>query len=75
MTDQIKCEIWLAMNHCGDWIVTKDDDALDKLSEEEGLGDATRVVKLTVFMKKPHVAEGIVSVADDVGEQIEAKAE
>jgi hypothetical protein len=63
----IDCEVYLAMNEDGGWIVTNDEsDALTQLSENEG-GYQARVVKVTVKMTPPKMTEATVTIADDAG--------
>lgn len=63
----IDCEIYLAMNEDGDWIVTDEEtEALNVLSDARG-GSLARVVKVTVKMTPPVMAEATVTVPDDVG--------
>jgi hypothetical protein len=63
----IDCEIWLAMNEDGDWIVATDEsEALTKLGEDCG-GYQARVVKITVKMTPPAMPETTVTIGDDVG--------
>lgn len=75
MTDKVTCELWLAMNEDGDWVVTADDgEALTKLGEDCG-GYAARVIKLTVKMTPPAITEHEVDVPDDAGETKEVETE
>ena len=68
MTKLIDCELWLAMNEDGDWIVTNDEgEALERLAEDAG-GYQARVVKVTVKMSPPAMAEATVTIPDDAGE-------
>jgi hypothetical protein len=70
MNDQkkIDCEIYIAMNDDGGWIVTTDDSqALSTLAENEG-GWLARVVKVTVKMTPPVMAEATADVPDEAGE-------
>lgn len=68
MTEPVECEIWIAMNEEGGWIVCKDEsDALQMLNEDEG-GWHARVVKLTVKMTPPQAQEITVTVPDTAGE-------
>jgi hypothetical protein len=63
----IDCEIYLAMNEDGGWIVTNDEsDALTQLSENEG-GYQARVVKVTVKMTPPKMTEATVTAGADAG--------
>jgi hypothetical protein len=74
MTDKKTCEIFIAMNEDGDWIVETDEsDALSKLAEDAG-GYHARVVKLTVKMTPPKMTEATVDVPDEAGQAVEAKA-
>lgn len=62
------CEIFIAMNEDGDWIVTDEEStALEKLAEDQG-GYHARVVKLTVKMSPPVMTEAEVEVSDEAGE-------
>jgi hypothetical protein len=68
------CEIFIAMNEDGDWIVETDEsDALNKLSEDAG-GYHARVVKLTVTMSPPKMTEAKVVVPDEAGQSLEMNA-
>jgi hypothetical protein len=68
MTKLIDCELWLAMNEDGDWIVTgNEDEALERLAEDAG-GYQARVVKITVKMSPPAMAETTVTIPDEAGE-------
>ena len=68
MTEPVECEIWLAMNEDGDWIVTCDEaDALNELGAQQG-GNIGRVVKLVVKMTPPQAQEITVTVPDTAGE-------
>lgn len=70
MTDTrttIDCEIFIAMNEDGGWVVVTDEsDALGELSSAEG-GNLGRVVKVTVRMSPPVMQEATVTVADETG--------
>ena len=53
MTGKVKCEIWIAMNEDGDWVVVQDEsEALSQLAEQVG-GYYARVAKVTVHMAPP----------------------
>jgi hypothetical protein len=72
---KIDCEIYIAMNEDGGWIVTSDDsEALSTLAENEG-GWLARVVKVTVKMTPPVIAEATVDVPDEAGETKEIETE
>mgnify|MGYP001609688571 CR=1 FL=1 len=67
ITEPVDCEIWIAMNEDGGWVVTNDEgDALTKLGEDEG-GYAGRVVKVTVKMTRPVIDEATVTIPDTAG--------
>jgi hypothetical protein len=69
------CEIRIAMNEDGDWVVcTADDNALDQLSGEVG-GFMARVVAITVRMSPPVMSEASVTIPDEAGEAITIAAE
>jgi hypothetical protein len=69
------CEIYLAMNEDGDWIVETDEsDALSKLADDVG-GYHGRVVKIIVKMSPPVMTEAEVTVPDEAGEIVEAELE
>lgn len=75
MTGKVECEIAIAMNEDGDWVVCKwEDDAIDLLNEEVG-GAAARIVKVTVVMLPPVVPAARVNVGDAAGETVEVTAE
>ena len=68
------CEIFLAMNEDGGWVVVTDEsEALSKLAENEG-GYHARVVKVTVKMAPPVMTEAEVEVANEAGSTVEASA-
>jgi hypothetical protein len=73
---KVTCEIFLAMNEDGDWIVETDEsEALSKLAEDQG-GYHARVVKIAVKMTPPMMTAASVDVPDEVSEttRIEAAA-
>jgi hypothetical protein len=75
MTDKKTCEIYVAMNEDGDWIVETDEsEALSKLAEDCG-GYHARVVKLTVKMAPPKMAEAVVEVPDEAGQTVGIETE
>jgi hypothetical protein len=68
------CEIFIAMNEDGDWVVVTDEsEALSKLAEDEG-GYHARVVKIIVNMAPPVMTEVEVEVANEAGSTVEASA-
>jgi hypothetical protein len=68
---QVTCEIFLAMNEDGDWIVETDEsEALSKLAEDAG-GYQARVIKITVKMSPPVMAEAEVTIPDDDGKVVQ----
>jgi hypothetical protein len=72
---KISCEVFLAINEDGGYVVVKDEsEALEKLAEDEG-GYHARVVKLTIKITPPQMTEAEVEVPDEAGEsKIEADA-
>jgi hypothetical protein len=77
MTDKVKCELWVAINEDGDYVVSNADgaEALSDLLENWG-GNAARVVKLTALIRPPVVEDTAeIDVADDAGERPELAAE
>lgn len=66
--DKVACEIFIAMNEDGGWIVTNDGtEAMSDLVDHEG-GYVCRVVKITVNMTPPVVTEvAAIDVPDDAG--------
>lgn len=65
--EPVECEIYLAMNEDGGWIVTADDsEASEKLAEDEG-GYACKIVKVTVKMTPPVIEEVAVEVPEGAG--------
>jgi len=67
----IDCEIYIAMNEDGDWVVVAADEteALTKLGELGRAGGyQARVVKVTVKMTPPKMAETTVTITDDAGD-------
>jgi hypothetical protein len=76
MTDKVTCEIYIAMNEDGDWVVSTDEsEALTDLTSDAG-GYEARIVKLTVKMAPPVMIEAEVEVPDEAGEtkKIETEA-
>ena len=68
------CEVFIAMNNDGGWIITTDEtEALEKLGEDEGLGYRARVVKLIVKMSPPTMTEVSVNVPDEAGQTVETE--
>jgi hypothetical protein len=68
------CEVFIAMNEDGDWIVETDEsDAMSKLQEDAG-GYHCRIVKLTVKMAPPVMTEAEITVPDEAGQTVEAAA-
>ncbi len=69
MTDQpIECEIWIAMNEDGGYVVVTDEgDALSELGSCEG-GYHARVVKLVVKMSPPKPQQINIDVPETAGE-------
>jgi hypothetical protein len=73
MTEKTTCEIYIAMNEDGGWVVTNDEsEALSKLGEDEG-GSLARVVKVTVKMAPPVMFEATVDVPDEAGQTVETE--
>jgi hypothetical protein len=76
MSDKVQCEIFVAMNEDGDWVVVAEEsEALEKLAGDVG-GYQARVVKVTVKMAPPVLSETEVEVPDEAGkttEQVEAE--
>ena len=67
-------EIFIAMNEDGDFVVVKDEsEALELLASDCG-GYLARVVKITVNMAPPVMAEAKVEVPDEAGETKEIEA-
>jgi hypothetical protein len=77
MTDRVECEIFIAMNEDGGWVVTNEErEALSDLEEVEG-GYRARVIKIIVRMAPPlAMTEAVVDIPDEVGQthKIEATA-
>jgi hypothetical protein len=75
MADKVSCEVFIAMNEEGDWVVTNDEsEALSKLAEEMG-GYHGRVVKVTIRMAPPVMTETECDVPDEAGETKEIETE
>jgi hypothetical protein len=69
----IDCEIRIAMNEDGDWVVcTADDNALEQLANEVG-GALARVVAITVRMSPPVMTEASVTVPDAADSVVTAR--
>lgn len=69
MTDNtlVECEIYVAMNEDGDWIVTSEiDEAINTLGEHAG-GYQVRIVKVIVKMSPPVMTEATVEIPDEAG--------
>lgn len=67
----VTCEIYIAMNEERDWIVCSDEsEALSTLASDCG-GYHARVVKVTVRMSPPVIAEAAVDIPDDAGTKVE----
>jgi hypothetical protein len=69
VTDKVSvdCEVYLAMNEDGDWIVTAEiDEAIQLLADHAG-GYHARVVKVTVKMSAPVMTEATVEIPDEAG--------
>lgn len=79
MRDPVECELWLAMNEEGDWVVTRDgaNEAHEKLNEDVG-GNSCRVARVVVKMSPPVDPEAEdateVEVPDEVAEPATATA-
>jgi hypothetical protein len=75
MTEKKTCEIFLAMNEDGDWIVTDEESAaLEKLAEDQG-GYHARVIKVVIKMSPPAMTEATVDVPDEAGETMPIETE
>jgi hypothetical protein len=67
------CEIFIAINQDGDWIVTDDEtSALETLSLEQG-GHHARVVKVKVKVSPPVMAEAEIVIPDEAGQTVEVE--
>lgn len=68
------CEIFIAINNDGGWIVTTEEaEALEKLGDDEGLGRRARVVKLSVKLAPPALTEVTIEVPDEAGQTVETE--
>lgn len=68
---KVKCEVWVAVNEDGDFVVVQDEsEALPTLQENVG-GYAARVVKITAMIEPPVVAETTIDVPDELGKTVE----
>jgi hypothetical protein len=66
MTDKKTCEIFIAMNEDGDYVVCTDEsEALEKLAEDQG--GWPRVIKVIVKMSPPVMTEATIEVSDEAG--------
>jgi hypothetical protein len=75
MTDKVKCELWIAINEDGDYVVVTDEnEALECLAESRG-GYTARVVKITALVQPPKIDEIEVDVPDEAGETTALAAE
>jgi hypothetical protein len=75
MANKVTCELFVALNEDGDWVVTDDEStALEKLAEDQG-GYHARVVKVVVRVAPPVMAEASIDVPDEAGTTTELAAE
>jgi hypothetical protein len=71
MTDKVQCELWIAINEDGGYVVVIDEsEALEKLIEDEG-GYAARVVKITALVRPPVIEAVVIDVPDEAGKTVE----
>lgn len=75
MTDKIKCEIMVAVNDDGHFVVCKDDTDVVELMNDEYGGCAIRVLKLNVHVTPPTPIEVNVNIAAEAGETIQVDQE
>lgn len=78
MADQVECEIGLAIDDAGEWVVCKwEDEATQLFMDNVGLGGdgALRVIKLKLMVTPARAQEAIITVPDEAGETITATAE
>lgn len=79
MKEPVECEIWIAMNEEGDWVVVTDgaSEAHEKLNEDVG-GNSCRVARVVVRMRPPvdpdDESAAEVEVPDEVVEPVTATA-
>ena len=74
MTDKVTCELFIAMNEDGGWVVVTDEsEALAELARAEG-GYHARVVKINVLLTPPVMIATAINVSDDAGETKEVEA-
>lgn len=67
--------LFIAMNEEGDWVVNSEEsEVLNQLAEDQG-GYQARVVKITVKMRPPVMAEASVTVPDDAGTAVTLESE
>ena len=72
---KITAEIYIAMNEGGDYEVgTTSEEASERLMDQ-ARGEMCRIVKLTVRMAPPEIAEAEVEVPDEAGETQEVETE
>ena len=75
MADKHEVELWVAMNESAEYICTTDEsEALSKLAEDMG-GWVARVVKITLQMTAPEIAQMTGDVPDEAGTIGQLKAE
>lgn len=73
--EPVQCEIAIAMNEDGDWIVVHwEDDAVDEMTNGVGF-KALRIAKLIVTMTPPAIPEVEVTIPDEAGETVHAESE
>ena len=73
--EKVPCEIFIAMNEGGDFVVVREEDgALELLASDCG-GYQARVVKVTVRMAPPRMEEAEVEVGDQAGETTRVEAD
>lgn len=76
MAEPVECEIGLAMNEEGDWIICKWNETHPIAELEENFNShAARVIKIKVKMTPPRPAEALITIPDEAGETITATAE
>lgn len=67
----IACEIFVAMNENGEWIMTNDSaEAVERLKEDMG-GELARVVKVTINMSPPEMPESSIDIPDNSGDTVQ----
>ena len=76
MTDKVTCEIFLVVDEGGDYAVAPDQGEAEEAYCEQISGSGPlRIVKITVKVTPPQVAETEIDIPDEAGEIKQVKTE